>query len=107
MTGMEPTGPDLAAKNRRLFAAKQHWPEGIVETCEKLGAAHPDWYIDWARPGSPTYPAPGYYGARWSRERSEPMVYGATPDELEAAIESHPWGKSLGEYRPIIWPARD
>ena len=92
-TPLDPPGPELAAKNRRLFAQRLGWPDGALEACEQLDQAHAGWYANWSPGGSPSRPDAGYYTRRWHQERGEPFAYGRTPEELSAVIATWPWPK--------------
>lgn len=96
-------GPELARMNRMIKAQREGWPAGTVEACEKLDDASPGWSISW-HAGS--YCATR---ARWRHGDETPRwLYGATVEELAAAIELHPVPPiGLAEYRPLQRPASD
>jgi hypothetical protein len=75
-TPLDPPGPELAAKNRRLLAERLGWPDGALEACEQLDQAHIGWYTNWSPGGSPSRPDTCNYAQRWRQERGEPLAYG-------------------------------
>jgi hypothetical protein len=84
---LDPPGPALAAKNRRLLAGRKDWPQGAVEACEAIEAQHPDWFPMWSAGGEASRPDTGYYA---QRRHGEQLAYGKTPWDLCLDIESHP-----------------
>lgn len=88
MTDLLPIGPELERSNRKILAQRQgEWPPGAVHECERLDRIYPEWRTSWM-PGCDWNQRPaGYYA--WRRNQ-EIRVYGATPDELEKAIEGAP-----------------
>ena len=90
MTELDPPGPELLAKNRRLLAQREHWPDGALQGCEQVDADHPGWATWWRRADGWT-PAAGFYAQRHGETGPRyPRPYGATPDELGAAIDAAP-----------------
>jgi hypothetical protein len=88
MTGpLHPTGPELARRNRRVFAERLRWPEGALEACEAIDQEHPGWTASYRHAQHGGDPA-GYYANRWVHDPHDPGKYGATPDELRAALPS-------------------
>lgn len=85
--GLLPPGPELVVANRRVMAARLDWPDGAVEACEQIDADHPGWSADY-RHAYREWPA-GFYAAHDNHSHLEPNLYGATPDELRAAIRAH------------------
>jgi hypothetical protein len=81
-------GPPTAWQNRRVAAARQNWPDGALTACQDIEHRSPRWHPTYQPQGMNGGP-PGFYagphGATVRRYR-----FGATPDELEAAIKSDP-----------------
>lgn len=95
----------LAEHNRRIIAARCHWPAGVLETCERLDAVHWGWSVGWLDANNITgweRPA-GYHatletpcislvGGDQLRRRPEdgvartPAVFAPTVDELAERI---------------------
>jgi hypothetical protein len=86
MTRLAEPGPDLARRNRQVIAERTGWPDGALQTCERLDAEHPGWFVywmpandirGWERPA-------GYNGALVSeRAWLQVEVFAETVDELE------------------------
>lgn len=87
---LDPPGPELAAKNRRILAERVGWPGGAVEACEAFDATHPEWSATW-HAGNDARPAPGYYAVRRKAVHGEPMAYGATVQELAEQVDGWPY----------------
>lgn len=108
---LEPVGPELAVRNRRLTAERTGWPDGALEACEKLEAETPGWSISWYAGGGMTWVEAGYYASRadWHTHAKPPQwLYGATVEDLAVAIEEHPLPEpGLAEYRPLWRPDAD
>ena len=88
MTGepLDEPGPKLARKNRRLLAERTAWPAGVVEECEAIEVAFPDWYTTY-HPGQPGWSDQGFYARAWRWRFGRPeKLYGKTPDELRAKL---------------------
>lgn len=86
---LDPVGPELAAKNRRILAERLHWPDGALETCEQIEKNLPGWDVTWAAGGELTWTEPGYYATHPHLTRGpgpRRWLYGATPDDLLAVI---------------------
>ena len=98
MTALDPPGPELAAKNRRMFAELQDWPAGMLEACEQLDREHIGWYTNYQPTATPSRPEIGYYALRQRRRWHEPPAYGKTPEALSAVIATWPWLRS--DYPP-------
>jgi hypothetical protein len=94
---------DLHARNRRVLAARCGWPAGVLETCVRLEAEHPDWRVGWldANPITGWERPAGYCATRddVSLPRGDelrrlpedgvarhPHVFGATPAALRERI---------------------
>jgi hypothetical protein len=43
-------------RNRRVVAERLDWPDGHLETCERLDDEHPGWYTNW-HPGDQCFTA--------------------------------------------------
>lgn len=87
MTDLLPPGRDLYWANRRLVAGRLNWPAGAVQICEWVDTDNPDWRT-YYRIGVGEQPA-GYCSWHIDHYHLEPDMYGATPGELRAAIETH------------------
>ena len=88
---LPPPGPDLAHRNPHILAERLGRPVGAAEACEACEAVddeHPGWHTSWSSGGEPSWARPGYDAVRY-RDRT-PWVYGATTDELAAAIAACP-----------------
>lgn len=88
-----PPGPELARRNRRRAAEQEGWPDGALGACEMLDERYPGWspgyrHVHWAYGGEE--PA-GYYARSPHHKHMEPFAYGATPEDLAAAIQSWCW----------------
>lgn len=86
---LDPPGPELADKNRRILAERLHWPDDALEACEQISKNSPGWDVTWAPGGDLHWTEPGYYATHDHLYRGtgpRPWLYGATPDELRAAI---------------------
>lgn len=109
MSDLAPVGPALAWANRRLIAERLRWPDGALEHCERIDGTHPGWSTGWQEASAITgfekpagYYATARYTARGDYGRSfRPEVYGATPDELVAAIETAPPPEDDWHLRPL------
>lgn len=84
---LHPHGPELGQRNRRILAERLGWPDGAVEACESVDDEHPGWHTTWAA-GNDQRARTGYYATRRGDRGS--WVYGATTDELAAAIGGYP-----------------
>lgn len=104
-------GPELARMNRMITAAREAWPDGALEACEKLEAATTGWSIGWSRGGNRTWVEPGYYATRidWHYTDTAPRyLHAATVDELATAIELQPLpDRGPAEFEPLDLPPRD
>lgn len=102
-----PSDAELLIKNRRIFAG-HGWPDGALEACERIDADHPGWYATWRDGNDWSGMAAGYYAYYQKHPGSweHPPLYGATPDDLRAEIETHPLVEPP-PFRPIEIPARD
>ena len=63
------------------------WPRDAVSVCRRLRARWPGWQVGWC-PASADRPAT-YYAAREWKWALPAVVYGATEEELAAAIRAH------------------
>ncbi len=94
-----PPGPELNAVNRRLAAARHNWPDGALEACERLDAVHgPRWSTSY-RHAWRDQPA-GFYASHRDHKHLEPAQYGATPEDLDAAIRNH----TGCDRQQMLWP---
>jgi hypothetical protein len=101
MSDLAPIDDRLYAKNRRSAATYCNWPDGALEECERLDAAHPGWHVGWlpanditgwerpagycaSLPGGPSLPS-GDQLRKDNWERA-PRVFAETPAELEERI---------------------
>ena len=78
---------EMFAHNRRIAAVRESWPDGVLETCVRLDAAHPGWAVTWMGAGRwgammPDETAYLVSGLGWRR----PWVYAATAVELVERI---------------------
>jgi hypothetical protein len=77
----------LMRHNRRLFAERLHWADGVLAACERLDEEFPDWVALW-RPANP-YPGferpAGYVITNGDRTR-----WAATLEELASSLRSLP-----------------
>jgi hypothetical protein len=80
---------EMRRRNLRLLAQSGNWPEGAVQACEQIEAEHPGWSVFYSNGGWMTWKEAGYYARRRRHRRLQPYTYGATPDELRFAIETH------------------
>lgn len=82
-----PPGPELERSNRLIRATRSGWPDGTVFECQRLARIYPEWHVSWmgacAWAGRPA----GFHAWRRSQRIH---VCGATPEELEQAIEAAP-----------------
>lgn len=85
-------GLDLAARNRRLLAVRQHWPEGALEECERLDQAYPGWSVSWLDENScPGFERPAcYWAMRAPGSGRQTEIFCADPALLAEAIENAP-----------------
>lgn len=84
-----PPGPELARRNRLIFADRQHWPAGAVVVCEEIEHSHPAWSVSWREENTISgfeAPAGFYADRRQGRRHLEPPLYGSTGPELVNAI---------------------
>jgi len=87
----EPVGPENGRESRRALAERMGWPAQAVEVCERIEDERPGWYVVWS--SGDDWEGPGFYAGRigWREHDQGPKyLYGATADELRAAIESAP-----------------
>jgi hypothetical protein len=72
----------LALRNRRILAAQQQWPEGVVEECERLEELNPRWSVSWRPEGL------------WLGQLDVPMhaceLSADDPDELNGLMDEVP-----------------
>lgn len=106
MSDILPPGPELAARNRRVFARLENWPAGVVEVCEAIDVAHPGWHSSWSGPIGyyATRPGVNYLDENGVR-KPMPPVYSETADALVEAIED--WTPPTPEwpaYKPLYVP---
>lgn len=107
MSDLLPVGPALAWANRRLIALRLGWPGGALGECERIDGEHPGWSTGWQEANAWAGKAAGYYAtarytARGAHAHSfHPEAYGATPDELVAAIETAPPPEDDWHLRPL------
>lgn len=103
-----PSDQELLDGNRRLFAERQHWPDGALAACESIDADHPGWYTTWRDGNTWSGDKAGYYA--YQRKPSgtweHPPLYAATPDDLRAEIETHPLVEPP-PFTPLDVPGRD
>jgi hypothetical protein len=52
----------LRWSNRQVLAERFHWPDGHLETCERLGTDWPQWFAMWWPTGAS---GPEEWSARW------------------------------------------
>lgn len=98
---MRPTAEQikLSARNRRILAKRQGWPEGGVAACEKLEQKFPGFEVFWFRQNRSARTEfnreAGFYawrageqpGQMWGDTwRGRKEWYGATPEELRAQL---------------------
>jgi S-ribosylhomocysteine lyase len=82
-------GPPMAWWNRRSAAKRENWPDGALTACQDIEHRNPDWSPTYEPKGVGDGP-PGFYAARHGTAAAGRPKFGATPDELEAAITSRP-----------------
>jgi hypothetical protein len=100
MSDLHPIDEHLAARNRRSAAERCGWPDGVLDECERLDAAHPGWSVGWLpandikgweRPAGYCASLPGPSLPSGDQLRKEtweraPRVFAETPAELEELI---------------------
>jgi len=105
-----PTTMILGRASRRNVAEHMDWPVGAVEMCEAVDDRNPGWYTCFTWGGRGSWADEGYYGVPFKHESNKPMwVYGATVDELQAAIDNYPGPALWAKNRRVIaersgWP---
>lgn len=94
---LHPINADLPRHNRRVIAERIGWPDGAVEACDWIEQAYPEWIPGWQHESKIRgFERPeGYYATRQGGHSGEPDLYGATAEDLAAAIEAwiprYPW----------------
>ncbi|BBH64848.1 hypothetical protein ACTI_15330 [Actinoplanes sp. OR16] len=81
----------LSHSNRRVLAERQSWPDGVLEACERIEDAYPDWSVGWLgeNPGPPAFARPSTFRAQPRPDRrhhSHTDLRATTADELEALL---------------------
>jgi hypothetical protein len=92
--------PDPAL-NRRLIAERLGWPDGALDACTAIAAAHPTWAIYWSagQPGQP--PQPGYRASMEVHDRHgtrKVELYSPDPAEMAERMADI-------ERQVPVWPA--
>ena len=86
-------GRELARNNRRIIAARIEWPEGALETCERLEGVYPDWDADYRHENTAIRGwevRAGFYATQWNPPHGhKTTVYGPDADALGRAIEAN------------------
>ncbi|MEV6350904.1 hypothetical protein [Actinoplanes sp. NPDC051851] len=91
----------LAWRNRRLIAERTGWPDGALETCERLDEDHQGWSVMWVaeNPGVGREHPAGFSATRsgwrllggddlWGdNHRRAVLVFAPTVPELEERID--------------------
>jgi hypothetical protein len=80
--------PEVQERNRELVAERLGWPDGAIEACRKVEAAHPGWYSWWSPNPWPPRDGPAYGAARINARWNDPTLYADTPEELAELIEA-------------------
>ncbi|MFG1605882.1 hypothetical protein [Actinoplanes sp. NPDC049265] len=90
------SGLTLTDENREIMAETFDWPDDALDICKFIEIDFPEWYPVYigVDGGDRAYP-PGFYAIRRFSWKSEPPAYGATDDELRAA---------LNDWRPGLAP---
>lgn len=82
---------ERAWKNRRIFAVREHWPSGALESCETIEREFPDVHPVWHKGGLPgAWGEPGFYGTVRGLPGAGRTVYAATADELRVKLADRP-----------------
>lgn len=81
----------LAWKTRRIFAAKENWPEGALEACEALEREFPHVHPVWNKGGmAGVWHRPGFYGTVRGLPGNGRTVYAPTAEELRVLLADVP-----------------
>ena len=89
---LDPPGPGLAAKNRRLFAQRENWPDGALDACVAVDRDNPGWYTTWhaGGAGAGSWERPGFYALPRYHRHKPGWAYGASAEEVRHAIDDYP-----------------
>lgn len=82
-----PNSAELREHNRRIIAERLGWPAGAAQACQNIEADNPGWSAYW-QPADARH-AEGWYAIHDNHFHLEPPMYGATPEQLHAAIRAH------------------
>ncbi|GIG68249.1 hypothetical protein [Phytomonospora endophytica] len=81
----------LAWKNRRIFAVRENWPAGALESCEAIEREFPDVHPVWHKGGLPgAWGEAGFYGTVRGLPGAGRTVFAPTADELRATLAARP-----------------
>lgn len=89
---LQPVGPKLLDNNRRLLAERQHWPDGVLDECQRIDHLNPGWDTMWSAGGELTWKERGFYSTHADLAYGpgpRRYLYGATIEEILDAIADH------------------
>ena len=85
--------------NRPLLAERLGWPAGVVQACDRLDDTFRDWSAGWL-PASAWSGRPAGFTAEYIL-RGSVRVWGATAEEVAAAIRADPAPSAIRPITPL------
>lgn len=81
----------LAWKNRRVFATRENWPEGALDTCEAIERDYPNVHPVWHKGGWPgAWSERGFYATVRGLPGAGRTMYAPNEEVLREKIAALP-----------------
>ena len=100
----EVTPPEatLAFTNRRVLAKRGGWPEGALETCERIEQSYPNYYVNWQDANAWARSPAGFYAQyRNAWGGYEKPIYGEDELAISRTIEKDQTERTQAELAKL------